>query len=319
VSTVRYSLPSSLAVIPCLVCSFCEAPGGADHDLKIVISIDAGGDVGIVVGELGLSHLVVAGLHVPLGHELGKHIILGHLTALELRVERDIVDVGQVHEVDDSGAILIELGEGQLDEGASSGVHLTAHSTEELIEGDTAVVVLVEVLEDSFELAGAEFVAIFAEAPLELVAVELLVAVVVHASEDVSESTDAMGTAGLEGVADFGEDLEWGLTVATEGGVHVGVVAGSADSEHSREFFIIEATVAVLILAAEDSVELEVLEGASESFEGLSELCGLDCAKTVTVKVLEDLFNSSSLIFGAMGALTHLLEDTVLELGKTGW
>jgi hypothetical protein len=318
VSIARNSLPN-LAASPCLVCSFCEAPGGAHHGLKIVISIDACGNVGVVVGKLGRSDLVVAGLDVPLGHELGEDFILGHLTARELGVERDIVDASQVSEVDNSGAILIELREGHLDKGASCGVHFTADTTEELIEGDTAVVVLVEVLEDSLELAGAEFVSIFAEAPLELIAVELLVAVVVHTSEDESESTDTMGTTGFKGVTDFGENLEWGLTVASEGGVHVGVVSGSTDSEHSREFFIIEATVAVLILTLEDSVELEVLEGASKSFEGLSELSGLNCAKAIIVKVFEDLFNSSSFIFGSMGALAHLLEDTVLELGKTGW
>ena len=128
-----------------------------------------------------------------------------------------------------------------------------------------------------------------------------------------------MGTTGLQGVTDLAEDLKRWLTLDAEGRVNVRVVAGSADSEHSREFFIVEATVAVLILGTENSVELEILEGASKRFEGLAEFCGLDCSQTVTVEVLEDFLNSPSFVFSTVGALAHLLEDAVLELGEAGW
>jgi len=90
-------------------------------------------------------------------------------------------------------------------------------------------------------------VAVFTEAPHEFVTVEFLVTVIVHASEDEAETADTVSTSGVEGVSDLGEHLVWGLTAGSEGGVNVGVVAGSTDGEHGGKFFIVESAVAVLI------------------------------------------------------------------------
>lgn len=156
--------------------------------------------------------------------------------------------------------------------------------------------------------------AVFTETPHEFVAVKLLVAVVVHAFEDVAEATDSVCTTCLKGITDLGKDLERRLALNAKGRVNIGIVTTAAHSKHKGEFFIIETAVAVFVVLAEDSMELEVLEGASESLEGLFEFIGLNCTQTITVEVLEDLLNSPSLILGTVCALADLFKDNVLHL-----
>jgi hypothetical protein len=161
-------------------------------------------------------------------------------------------------------------------------------------------------------------VTVFTESPHEFVSIELLVTVVVHSLEDVTETSNSMGTTSLEGVKNLGKDLVWGFTFDSESGVNVGVVSTSTDCEGSGEFFVVEATVSIFIKFGEDGSEFEVLEGASESLEGLSEFIGFNGTETVQIEVLEDFADSSSFVFSSVSLLSDLFEDAVDDLCETG-
>lgn len=250
---IDHEMASDAGVGASTLTSF-DVPGVTHHEFEVVVLIDRRAHIGVIVAELFKGHLVVSGLAVPLAHELSQDFILALFAGLELRVEGHIVGLGEIIETDHSRVVLVELGEGHLHETDSPCVHLSADTTEELIEGYTAIVVFVEVLKDPLELRWAQFVAIFTETPHEFIPVKFLVTVIIHAAEDVAESTDTVSTACLKHVTDLSEDLKRRLTLNAEGRVYIGIVATSTDGEHGCEFFIIEATVSVFIVGTEDSV-----------------------------------------------------------------
>ena len=71
-----------------------------NHELEVVVFIDAGGYITVIVDELFDGDLVVTHILVPLGHELGEDIIAAHLTCLKLRVLSHVVCLGNIIELD---------------------------------------------------------------------------------------------------------------------------------------------------------------------------------------------------------------------------
>merc|ERR1712032_857589 len=269
-------------------CAFATSnvPCVAHHQLKVVILVNACADIIVVLNEFLEGDLSVLGDSVPLLHELVQDIVLGHLTALKLRVEGDVVDVSQVLNINDTVIGIIQLVKGHLDELFSVFVHATTDTSEELIVAELSVVVLVEVLEDALELRWAEVMAVLAKSPHEFGTVHLAVTVIVHAAEDEAKSTDSMGSSGLESFTDLLEDLVGWLTRKSEGWVHVGVVSTSLDCHKGCKLFVVKLVVAILVVLVKDSAELEFLIAAADSFHGLCELSEVNCAESIEVEML---------------------------------
>jgi len=293
-----------------------NVPGIAHHKFEVIVLVDAGTNIGVVFLKFFESNLAVTLLGVPLGHELVEDVILGHLAGLVLGVEGHVVVHKQVLNVNNSVSSLVQLLEGKADQVLSALGKVSTDTSEELVESDLSVVVLVEVLENAFELGGGESVAVLLETPHELMSVHSLVTVVVHAAEHNSETADAVSTSALESIEDLLEDLVRGLSSDSEAGVDVGVVARSLNGEPVGEFFVVELAVVILVVLAEDGLELVVLEEAADSLESFLELRGLDGAVAIQVEVLEDSTHGLSLVVGTVGALANFLENDVFELGK---
>ena len=175
-----------------------QMPCVSNHELEVVVLVNAGTHILVVVDELFSSHFVIAGLSIPLGHELAEDVITAHFTGLELGVLADIVSLTNVVKVDKTATIPVKFIVCQLYEANSALVHLAADTPQELIIADPAIVVLVKVLENALKFRGAKGVTILAETPHELVAVHLAVTVVVHTAEDDAEATDAMTSTLLQ-------------------------------------------------------------------------------------------------------------------------
>ena len=293
-----------------------QVPRVPNHELEVVILIDAGGYITVVVNELLDGDLVVAHVFVPLSHELGKDIVTAHLASLELRVLSNIVGLGNIVEFNHARAIAVKLLVSELDEGNSTLAHVTADSNEEFVVANFAVVVFVEVLENALELRWAEGVAVLTETPHEFIAVHLAVTVVVHAAEDNAETADAMGTTGLESIKNLLENLIRGLTLDAEDGVDIGVVAATTDGEPAGELLVVKLAVAVLVVLVEDGAALELREGTAHRLECAAELREADGTEAIEIKVLEDFTHSLALIICTVGALSDLLEDDILKFSK---
>ena len=169
-----------------------QMPRVSNHELEVVVLVNAGAHVLVVVNELLKCHLVVAVLSIPLGHKFGEDIVTAHLTSLELRVLADIVSLSDVVKVDESAAIPVKFSVCQFYKANTALVHFSADASQELIVANSAIVVLVEVFENALKFRGAKGVTVFAETPHELVAVHLAVTIVVHSAEDNAEATDSM-------------------------------------------------------------------------------------------------------------------------------
>jgi hypothetical protein len=150
------------------------------------------------------------------------------------------------------------------------------------------------------------------------VAVELRVLVGVEAAEKRNQVAHAVRALRCEHLTDFVEHLLGSLADDAEDGVHVGVVAGAAQSVHSSELLEVKVARAVGVVFVEDSRELVGLESAADSLERFLELGGADNATAVQVKVLEEALDSLTFIVGTVSALTDLFEDHALKLAEAG-
>ena len=154
------------------------------------------------------------------------------------------------------------------------------------------------------------------ETPSELLTVEFAVATVVHAAEHSAEATDAVGTSLLEDDEYLVEHLEGRFSGDAEDGVHVGAVAGAASGEGRRELLVVELPIVVQVVLAEEVFDLQVPEHATQSLQGLLELCWLNGAKALKIEMLEDLFHCLALVIISVSALTNLLENDGFNLGN---
>ena len=131
-------------------------PSVSNHQLEVVILVDARADVREVVDEFSLGNFSISHLCVPLSHEFVKDVIFRHLTALELRVEAHIVLLYNVGKINDSTMIAVELLVGQLNQTNTALGKFSTEATKELVVADPTVVVFVKELEDAFKLRRAK-------------------------------------------------------------------------------------------------------------------------------------------------------------------
>ena len=294
----------------------CNVPCIAHHQLEVVILVNTGAHIIVVFNEFVKCNFSVLRDSVPLLHELVQDVVLRHLTTLKLGVERDIIGVSQVVDVNDLIAGLVQLVKCHFNEYFSVFVHSTADTSEEFIIAESSVVVLVEVLENALELGRAQVMAVLTKTPHEFMAVHLAVTVVIHATEYKSKSSNSVGTSCFESVTDLLEDLIGWFTSESEGWVYVRVVSTSFDREEGCKLFVVELVVFVCIVLVKNSSELEILIAAANGFHRFFELLEVNCAKAVKVEVFEDSSDSSSFIFSAMSALSNFLKDAVFDFSK---
>ena len=128
-----------------------DVPRVADHELEVVVVVDARADVLVVVDEL-VEVDATAAVPVPDLGELLEGLVRGEESVDDVGVLGDVVDAHEVLHGDDAVAGLIQLSKGQLHETLAALVHLAAERPEELVEDDGAVTVLVEVEHDLLNL-----------------------------------------------------------------------------------------------------------------------------------------------------------------------
>ena len=167
-------------------------PSVSNHQLEVVILVDARADIRVVVDEFSLGNFSIAHVCVPLCDEFVEDVIFGHLTALELRVEAHIVLLYNVGKINDSATIAVELLEGQLNQTKAALVKLSTEASKELVVVDLTVFVSIKELEDAFKFLRAKLVTVLNKTPLEIIAVQLFVTVVVHAAEDHPKATNSV-------------------------------------------------------------------------------------------------------------------------------
>lgn len=118
-------------------------PGGLHHGDEVLVAGGAHGQVSVVIVPLGLadSAVVVTACAIKVVEEVGEDL-LTRLTALkELRVHAHIVDVTNVLDVDDTGAITVHHSESLVDHSLTTRRKLVPESAHELLEIDVAITV----------------------------------------------------------------------------------------------------------------------------------------------------------------------------------
>jgi hypothetical protein len=291
-----------------------NVPRVADHQLEVGVIVDAGTHISEVIFELFSGDFAIDLAGLPLLHEFSQDVSLRHFSRLEFRVERHIIGGGQIVDIDDAIAGIVELGVSHVHELLAELVHIAAHSAKELVEVDLSIVVFIKVFEDSLELRWTQSVAVLLETPHELSTVHFAVTVIVHASEDDAQAADTVHATRLEHIQDLAEDLIGWLTSHAERWVDVGVVSGAHHGEKGRELLVVKFAIARLVILAEERLQLEVLKGTADSLESLLELRELDSAVAFQVEVFEELASSLSFVVSSVSALTDFLEDDVFEL-----
>ena len=124
----------------------------ANHELKVVIAVDAGAQVLVVVLELFDGHNVVSLMGLPDLHEVGQHLISSLPATLEVGVEAHIVGDLDVLDCDLATAILVKHLVGLMDHVQSALVKLTADGSQELVERKLSILVRIEVLDNLSDL-----------------------------------------------------------------------------------------------------------------------------------------------------------------------
>lgn len=119
----------------------------------MVVIVYRGRDGSIVVVPFVAGDLAITVLVTERREEFNKNFFAGHFSALDLGVERGVVDGGQVSGGDSAVTVGVELAEGFLDVGHSQFVRASADSDEEFIVVDLTILVGVEVINENFRLA----------------------------------------------------------------------------------------------------------------------------------------------------------------------
>ena len=80
----------------------------ANHELEVVIRVDAGAQVLVIVLELLDGDDLVALVRLPHGHEVGEHLVGRLSSALEIRMEAHIVSNANILNGHLAGAVLVK-------------------------------------------------------------------------------------------------------------------------------------------------------------------------------------------------------------------
>ena len=87
----------------------------ADHQLEVVVRVDAGTHVLVVILKLLDRHDLITLVSLPNGHEVREDLVSSLATALEIWVEADIVSNSYIIDSDLSRAILVKDAIGLMD------------------------------------------------------------------------------------------------------------------------------------------------------------------------------------------------------------
>lgn len=109
---------------------------------------------------------------VPLCEEVLEEVLRGDFALLDVCAARGVIDSDEVLEVDDATAVLVELLECLLYDGATCLVHVTTNEANELAVADLVVEVLVEVLEEVGFLRLRQCKSGLLKSPFELLTVQ---------------------------------------------------------------------------------------------------------------------------------------------------
>ena len=175
--------------------SLIELPSIAHKLDEVVIIVDVGRDCRVVVVPFLLGDHTIAVTVAKACEELHEHLLVGHLTADDLRVLAAVVDDTQVGGGNRAAAILIELSEALVNNLHAGLVGCTADSVQEFVVADDAVLVEIQVIEQDLGLALANVSAEVLHAPVELLHVDFTVTVVVEDAERTAHSADSADTA----------------------------------------------------------------------------------------------------------------------------
>ena len=100
----------------CVTFSLVEFPCVPHQRNEMIVIVNVSGHSGVVVIPLLLSDHAVAVAVAERGEELDEHLLVGHLTAHNLRVMRSVVDDAQVGAGNCTIAIGIEFCEALIDD-----------------------------------------------------------------------------------------------------------------------------------------------------------------------------------------------------------
>ena len=129
-----------------------NVPCVTNHELEVVVRVDAGAHVLVVVLELFNRHDLITLVGLPHGHEVRKNFITSLASTLEIRVETDIVCNADIFNGDLAGTILIKDTIGLMNHIKTTLVKLPTDGAQKLIKGQHAILVSIEMLNNLGDL-----------------------------------------------------------------------------------------------------------------------------------------------------------------------
>ena len=167
----------------------------ADHQLEVVVGVDAGAHVFVVVLELFDRDNLVTLVRLPDSHEVGEDLIGCLAAALEVWMETDIVGDSDVVNRHLARAILVKDAVGLMDHIKTTLVKRAANGAQKLVKGQLAILVSIEVLDDLSNFNLREVHAVVAHGILEFNGAKTAVTVSVHGAEHGSETSKSIGAS----------------------------------------------------------------------------------------------------------------------------
>jgi len=106
----------------------------ANHQLEVVVAIDASGHVLVVVLELRNRHDLISLLSFPDSHEVGQHFVGSLTAALEVWVEAHVVGDSDIIDSHQAAAVLVEHGVRLVDHITTTLAEVTSDGAQKFIE-----------------------------------------------------------------------------------------------------------------------------------------------------------------------------------------
>lgn len=205
--TIGSDIPVRTVMVIGLIITRSQLPGGFHKLNEVVVVVNRGGHGGVVVVPLGTGDFTVTVLVTEVSEELKEHFVLSHLSGDNLGVHVGGVDTLKVSSLNQTTAVVVKFEVGLVDHSLSLGVQGSTDSNEELIEVNMTITVSVEKLHESVGLSSGKNDTNFLETGVEFTRIDLSVSVErVEVSEDSSETSNGLGTSGLELGSEFVEN-----------------------------------------------------------------------------------------------------------------
>ena len=125
-----------------------KPPSLKNHQYKVIVIVNISTNCSIVIIELLSLDSTIPILVIEIAQELHEDLISSHLTALELRVFLNVVNIFEILSINKSITSFVKSEESFIDSSLSFGIELSSDSNQELIETDLSVSVLIEEAEE---------------------------------------------------------------------------------------------------------------------------------------------------------------------------